>query len=172
MQVTIGVKGGARKALFETVAERAAVAVPAIDIGRLDDPKVRSYLGHSVPLLAAVGAILQGGATQAFAATAAPISHPPVATAPGLVEAGAAAIPAISEGLKSTVLHAFDPLIDLIVTLSYPIAGVMIAGGCLFIMVGQRDRGMGMLQNAAIGYILVQLSPMLLKLIVGIGESV
>jgi hypothetical protein len=48
----------------------------------------------------------------------------------------------------------------------------MIAGGCLFVMVGNRDRGMSMLQNAAIGYILVQLSPMLLKLLVGIGSAV
>jgi hypothetical protein len=48
----------------------------------------------------------------------------------------------------------------------------MIAGGCLFIMVGNRERGMQMLQNAAIGYILVQLSPLMLDLLVGIGQSV
>jgi len=36
--------------------------------------------------------------------------------------------------IKGEIMHAFDPLIDLIVSLSYPVAGVMIAGGCLFIM--------------------------------------
>ncbi|MNI98350.1 hypothetical protein D3C73_1571790 [compost metagenome] len=61
---------------------------------------------------------------------------------------------------------------DLAISLSYPIAGVMIAGGCLFIMIGNREQGMKMLQNAAIGYILVQLSPMFLEMLVGIGGGV
>lgn len=79
---------------------------------------------------------------------------------------------AIPDGSKQMILHAFDPLINLIQALAYPIAGVMIAGGCLFIMVQQRERGMQMLQNAALGYLLVQLSPMMLKLLVGIGSNV
>lgn len=66
----------------------------------------------------------------------------------------------------------FDPLIQMLQALAFPIAGVMIAGGCLFIMVGNRERGMNMLQNTAVGYILVQLLPMLLELLVGIGNSV
>jgi hypothetical protein len=87
------------------------------------------------------------------------------------VEAGEA-IPVIGGALKGKIMHAFDPLIDLIVSLSYPVAGVMIAGGCLFIMVGSRDRGMQLLQNAAIGYLLMQLTPLMLDLLVGIGGSV
>ncbi|WP_309121512.1 hypothetical protein [Paenibacillus sp.] len=158
MQVTIGVKGGARKALFEPVVELAAAA-PTIDSRRLYEPKVKSFLGHTVPLLVAVGGALQLSATKVFAAPKA------------AVEAGEA-IPVIGGALKGKIMHAFDPLIDLIVSLSYPVAGVMIAGGCLFIMVGNRDRGMQLLQNAAIGYLLMQLSPLMLDLLVGIGESV
>lgn len=70
------------------------------------------------------------------------------------------------------IKSAFDPLIHLLITLSYPIAGVMIAGGCLFIMIGSKDKGIDMLRNASIGYILVQLSPLLLKILVGIGAGV
>ncbi|SEC17942.1 hypothetical protein SAMN05443246_3239 [Paenibacillus sp. GP183] len=81
----------------------------------------------------------------------------------------AMAVPGV---VKEKILHAFDPLIDLAISLSYPIAGVMIAGGCLFVMTGNREKGMQMLQNAAIGYILVQLSPMLLNLLVGVGGTV
>jgi hypothetical protein len=78
----------------------------------------------------------------------------------------------MGDATRETILKAFDPLIDLIQALSYPIAGVMIAGGCLFIMIGSRDKGMDMLRNASMGYILVQLSPLLLKLLVGIGAQV
>lgn len=82
------------------------------------------------------------------------------------------AVAAMAPETKARILHAFDPLIGMIQSLSYPIAGVMIAGGCLFIMCGNKERGMQMLQNAALGYILVQISPMLLQLLVGIGSSV
>lgn len=93
----------------------------------------------------------------------------------GTAFANPAAIPAgasIGAGTTALILKAFDPLIQLITSLAYPIAGVMIAGGCLFIMIGSRDKGMDMLRNAAIGYILVQLSPLLLKILVGIGTGI
>lgn len=83
--------------------------------------------------------------------------------------AAPAAVPVMASDTASKLMHVFDPLIRLVVSLSYPIAGVMIAGGCLMIMVQQREAGMKMLQNAAIGYILVQLSPTLLQLLVGVG---
>lgn len=88
-----------------------------------------------------------------------------------------AAVPTSSAagiGATSTalVLKAFDPLINLIQNLAYPIAGIMIAGGCLMVMVGMKDKGVDMLRNAAIGYILVQLSPLLLKILVGVSGGV
>ena len=127
---------------------------------RLNDPKVKAIVGFAVPLAFLAGGLPPFGLTNAFAQGIAPASD---------VAVTAMAMPA---GLKETILHAFDPLIDLIQALAYPIAGVMIAGGCLFIMCGNREKGMSMLQNAAIGYILVQLSPMLLKLLVGVGSSI
>lgn len=86
--------------------------------------------------------------------------------------APAAAAAGIGATTTSIVLKAFDPLISLIQNLAYPIAGVMIAGGCLFIMIGSKEKGVDMLRNAAIGYILVQLSPLLLKILVGVAGGV
>jgi hypothetical protein len=123
---------------------------------RLNDPKVKSLIGYTIPIMFLANGLPPFGLGISHA-LAAPSAQPAIG---------------IPDGIKETILHSFDPLIDLIQALAYPIAGVMIAGGCLFIMVGNRDRGMSMLQNAAIGYILVQLSPMLLKLLVGIGSSV
>ncbi|WP_245712416.1 hypothetical protein [Anaerobacillus alkalilacustris] len=39
-------------------------------------------------------------------------------------------------------------------------------------MINQKDRGMTLIQNASIGYILVQLMPLLMQLLVGIGNTV
>jgi hypothetical protein len=115
---------------------------------RMNDVKVKAIVSTTVPLFLL--------SKYAFA------SHPQAVP----VAAG------IPDAVKSKIVHAFDPLIDLVQALSYPIAGVMIAGGCLFIMVGNREKGMSMIQTAAIGYILVQLSPLFLDLLVGIGEMV
>lgn len=136
---------------------------------RLKDPKVRSIIGYTIPLMFLASGLPPFGLVRAFAQS---VAVPAMATVPNATMAGDVAVPVLSTAIQSKILHAFDPLIDLIQSLSYPIAGVMIAGGCLFIMVGNRERGMQMLQNAAIGYILVQLSPMILELLVGIGSGV
>lgn len=169
MEVTIGAKcynGTRSKSLSHTFIETIE-DIPQIikeqqfmdrvkRVGeRLKDPKVRSIIGYAVPIMLLASGLPAFGLTHALAQSASPD-----------------AMTVMGDGTKANILHAFDPLIDLIQALAYPIAGVMIAGGCLFIMCGQRDKGMGMLQNAAMGYILVQLSPLMLKLLVGIGGSV
>jgi hypothetical protein len=150
MQIIVGATcwdGTRRKALSGILETQL---LPQIEKQRvLFHPKLTALASFAVPVT-----LLTGMSPSAFAQNA------------------QAAIPAMSAATKTKILHAFDPLIDLVQSLSYPIAGVMIAGGCLFIMVGNRERGMQMLQNAAIGYILVQLSPMLLELLVGIGSSI
>jgi hypothetical protein len=150
MQVTIGAKcwdGLRSQTLTDVMAAKVLPQIEKQQPVRLD-AKLKALLSFAVPVT-----LIGGLAQKAFAA------------AP-------AAVPVIAESTRATILHAFDPLINLIISLSYPIAGVMIAGGCLMIMVQQRERGMQMLQNAAIGYILVQLSPLLLNLLVGIGGSI
>lgn len=165
MNITVGAKcwdGQRMKSLEEIVKVEG---LPIVEQRRfverfklkLGDPDVKAAIGYSIPLALLASGLPPFGATRTFAKT---VAGPEVVPA------------ALTDGIKSTVLHVFDPLIDLIQALAYPIAGVMIAGGCLFVMVGNRDRGMSMLQNAAIGYILVQLSPMLLKLLVGVGEAI
>jgi hypothetical protein len=73
---------------------------------------------------------------------------------------------------KEQIIEAFMPLVDMIQALSYPIALVMLSGGALLFMINQKDKGISLIQNASIGYILVQLMPLLMQLLVGIGNSV
>lgn len=95
---------------------------------------------------------LAGGATPAFAQEAIQVS--------------------ISTSVKERIISSFDPLIELITALSYPVAGVMVTGGALMIMIGMKEKGYSTLQTASLGYILVQLSPLMLDLLVGIGDAV
>lgn len=167
MQITIGANcwnGVRSKSLSEVLIE--VIEKPRFmdklkqGSKRLNDPKVKMILGYAVPLMFLLGGLPPFGLMHAFASN--------VSLAPAVADA----VPVMSSVVQSKILHAFDPLIHMIQALSYPIAGVMIAGGCLFIMVGRREAGMQMLQNAALGYILVQLAPMLLELLVGVGSTV
>jgi hypothetical protein len=83
------------------------------------------------------------------------------------------AIPAgiITDAAKEKIIHAFDPLVDLMVNLSLPIAGVMLTGGALMIMIGQKEAGYKLIFNAALGYVLVQMSPLFISLLAGVGGA-
>lgn len=74
---------------------------------------------------------------------------------------------AIASGdMYNKVIQAFNPLVDLIQALSYPIAMIVVLGGSLFIMIGNKEKGFTMMQAAGLGYVLVQLTPLILKILV------
>lgn len=87
---------------------------------------------------------------------------------------GPEAIPAnaTSDALGSAVNNALQPLIDVLKELARPIAAVMVTWGCLRYMIGHKEEGIAGIQQAAIGYILVMLSPMIIDLITGVGSSI
>lgn len=69
------------------------------------------------------------------------------------------------------VVRAFSPLIDLVQALSYPVGLTMMLGGGLFVMIGNSERGITMIQRAGMGYILIQMLPLLMDLLVEIAKS-
>lgn len=79
---------------------------------------------------------------------------------------------AVPEATKQSILHAFDPLIELMIDLALPIAGIMITGGALLIMIGQKDKGFTLIMNSALGYCLVNLTPLLLSLLESVGKAI
>ncbi|MFJ5625732.1 hypothetical protein ACIQD3_24450 [Peribacillus loiseleuriae] len=79
---------------------------------------------------------------------------------------------AIPGAVKEKIIHAFDPLVELIMGVSLPIASVMIAGGALIVMIGIKDKGYSMIMSSAIGYVLVQMTPLLIDLLAGVGSAI
>ena len=77
----------------------------------------------------------------------------------------------VSGAVTEKVVTAFSPLVDLVTALSYPIGLVMMLGGGLFVMVGNSERGFGMIQKAGLGYVLIQMLPLLMDLLVDITKS-
>ncbi len=73
---------------------------------------------------------------------------------------------AANEALYGKMVSAFDPLVTLVQALAYPIATVVVLGGALFVMVGNKEKGFTMMQSAGLGYVLVQMLPMVLEILV------
>ncbi|MED3571983.1 hypothetical protein [Cytobacillus praedii] len=69
------------------------------------------------------------------------------------------------------IVNAFQPVIDLVQGLSYPVGLVMMLGGGLSVMVGMQEKGFSMIQRAGIGYILIQMLPILMDLLVEVAKA-
>ncbi|AYP68761.1 hypothetical protein BpsS36_00055 [Bacillus phage vB_BpsS-36] len=78
----------------------------------------------------------------------------------------------IGEKSLEVLAHALDPVIELMVALSFPIASVIIVGACFFFMFGNNEKAWTTIQNAGLGYILIQLAPMLLNILKEVGKVV
>lgn len=64
---------------------------------------------------------------------------------------------------------AFNPVIELLQGVAYPVAFLMISGGFIAFTLGQRSRGIEMIKWAAIGYLGLQLAPSMMEIIVEVG---
>jgi hypothetical protein len=87
----------------------------------------------------------------------------PVVASPGEIIKG--------EALQK-IVDAFMPLVEMIQALAYPIALVMLSTGAIMFMINQKERGISYIQQASLGYLLVQLVPLFMKVLVGVGGTV
>jgi hypothetical protein len=73
--------------------------------------------------------------------------------------------------MTNTIVHAIDPLIQLVQGLSYPVGFIMICAGALVVMTGNRQKGMHMIKWAAIGYVLMQFAPGIMGILIEVGRA-
>jgi len=105
------------------------------------------------------------------------IAIPLVMAKPAFAVSNVEAVPAsakewMGEQTISALAHALDPLVDVLVALSFPIASVIIVGGCFFFMLGNSEKAWSTIQNAGLGYVLIQISPLILSVLKQIGNAV
>lgn len=77
----------------------------------------------------------------------------------------------LASGIGDKIVHAFDPLIQVIQGLSYPVGFVMITAGFLVIMTGNRQKGLHIIKWAAIGYIGMQFAPAIMTILIEVGKA-
>ncbi len=65
-----------------------------------------------------------------------------------------------------------DPVIQILVAISFPIASVIMVGACFFFMIGNSEKAWSTIMNAGLGYVLIQMSPLFLKILQEIGKAI
>lgn len=78
----------------------------------------------------------------------------------------------IAETSLNTIANILDPVIHILVAISLPIASVIMIGSLFWFMFGKSEKAWGMIMNAGLGYVLIQLSPLFLKILQQLGEAV
>jgi hypothetical protein len=78
----------------------------------------------------------------------------------------------MGEQTLSALAHALDPVVDILVALSFPVASVIIVGACFFFMLGNSEKAWSSIQNAGLGYVLIQVSPLILNVLKQVGSAV
>lgn len=78
----------------------------------------------------------------------------------------------IADKSLEVLATALDPLVQILVAISFPIASVIMVGACFFFMFGNSEKAWNMIMNAGLGYVLIQLSPLFLQILREVGEAV
>jgi hypothetical protein len=69
------------------------------------------------------------------------------------------------------IMEAFNPVINLIQGIAYPLAYITLGTGVCLIIIGQKSEGLKLMKWAGIGYILMQWLPGLMKMMYTIGQG-
>lgn len=101
-----------------------------------------------------------------------PLAFAPKAFAQGPEAVTVGATQFIGEKSLEVIAHALDPVVQLLVALSFPVASVIIVGSCFFFMFGNPEKAWSTMQNAGLGYVLINLMPMLLSVLKEVGKSI
>lgn len=96
-----------------------------------------------------------------------------VAQMPSIVPVNAVGQPVgiIADKSLEILATALDPLVQVLVAISFPIASVISVGACFYFMFGNSEKAWNTIMNAGLGYCLIQMSPLFLDILRTVGES-
>lgn len=149
----------------------------------------KTIIGASlIPITAAMGlSIYSLNTPKTYTTTTIPVNAPvtPPISEPVNVLAQSSTLPVnltstpemiptgfIADSSLEMLANVLDPLVQIMVAISFPIASVIMIGGCFFFMIGNSEKAWQTIMNAGLGYVLIQLSPLFLKILREVGEAV
>lgn len=78
----------------------------------------------------------------------------------------------IADTSLDMLANILDPLVQIMVAISFPIASVIMVGSCFFFMFGNSEKAWSGIMKAGLGYVIIQMSPLFLSILRQVGEAV
>ncbi|MFJ6414991.1 hypothetical protein [Terribacillus saccharophilus] len=78
----------------------------------------------------------------------------------------------IADTTLNTLAHALDPVVEILIALSFPVASVMVLANCFYFMFGQGDKAWSRIQGVGLGYCLIRMLPLFLEILKSVGDSI
>jgi hypothetical protein len=69
------------------------------------------------------------------------------------------------------ITTAFMPLLQLLQDLAFPVTSIIITGACFLYMINMKDKATSLMINGIIGYFLIQLCPIFMKILAEIAKA-
>lgn len=103
-----------------------------------------------------------------------PIMEPVITQIPSTMPVNAIAQPTgiIADKSLEMLATILDPVVQVLVAISFPVSSVIMVGACFFFMFGNSEKAWNTIMNAGLGYVLIQMSPLLLDIFRTIGKAV
>lgn len=154
----------------------------------VDDEKYATLrhvvVAGSVPSIAAIGTgiLMYNNFKDIYTSTILPVNvpvqqpilEPVVAQIPSAIPVNAISQPTgiIADKSLEMLATILDPVIQVLVSISFPIASVIMVGACFWFMIGNGEKAWSIIMNCGLGYVLIQMSPLFLEILKTIGEAV
>lgn len=78
----------------------------------------------------------------------------------------------IGDQTLAALATVFDPVVEMIVAISLPLASVVVAGAGILLILGNSDKAQSMIIKAGIGYVVIQLLPLIISIFKTMGKAV
>lgn len=122
----------------------------------------------------------QGDAVTAAVSTAEPVQIaptiepfnvltdvPPIPVNADVIQTGV-----IADSSLNMLANILDPVVQILMAISFPIASVIMLGACFLFMIGNSEKAWSTIFNAGLGYVLIQMSPLFLNILREVGKAV
>ncbi|MGA3675514.1 hypothetical protein [Lysinibacillus agricola] len=126
-------------------------------------------IAAAIPSTVAAGAglFMYNNLQSAYSSTAIPVNvpiqqpvlEPVIAQMPSAIPVNAITQPTgvIADKSLEILATALDPVVQILVAISFPIASVIMVGACFFFMLGNSEKAWSTIMNAGLGYVLIKM---------------
>lgn len=142
----------------------ASIVPAAVSVGLLINRLTESNVATSIPVSAPVNPPLIEPVNVLSQTPNLPVN---ITSTPDMIPTGY-----VADASLTMLANVLDPLIQIMVAISFPIASVIMIGGCFFFMLGNSEKAWQTIFNSGLGFLIIQMSPLFLDILRNVGKAI